>query len=274
MGPAHLRCRLNGRRTPSWSESLACLGQFECLCVVTVGQHTPCLGFVAPGPDFVVPSVFGEARGRSEACPCRVRLVQIDVNGGPEQRQPAPDDEQPLMFGQGLAAVEQAIHIAEVLADAAEQHVRRGLGIRDRQFVHDGLKARERLLAHVAHVHAAHQFERFEFVVFEGDSGVPGLDERRLGDRDLGRVQQVSQRGGIDAQQPCELRLLVGLRVVATGFPADDGRPINVHGFGERFLRVASGLARLCQLGTAYRHRVTSPPGTVHSSKAVRPAQG
>jgi hypothetical protein len=100
----------------------------------------------------------GQAGGGRQSGRRRRLLSEVDVQRGTEQRQPPADDEQPPMFGQGLAGVQQTIDIRQVSPDAAEQGGRRRLRVGDRQLVDDSFEPAQRLVADVTGCNPTSQF--------------------------------------------------------------------------------------------------------------------
>jgi hypothetical protein len=75
--------------------------------VVALGQDLPRLGFQAPGRDLSVPRLAGELGGGAQVRGSGVVAVQVDQGRGRQQRQPAADDQQAAVLGQGDPAVQQ-----------------------------------------------------------------------------------------------------------------------------------------------------------------------
>jgi hypothetical protein len=113
--PTLLSSGLNRRRTTGRSNRLCCPGQLQRLGIVALGQHPPSFGFKTPSVDFVVPGVPGQTGGSSKSSRSRRLLLEIDMDGGRQQRQPTAKHQQPAMFVECLTGIEQPIDVGKML---------------------------------------------------------------------------------------------------------------------------------------------------------------
>ena len=74
-----------------------------------------------------MPGLAGELGGGPQVRGSVMVAMQVDQGGGRQQREPAADDQQAAVPGQGGPGVQQRPDVPEVSADPAQQLTRRGV---------------------------------------------------------------------------------------------------------------------------------------------------
>ncbi|SCG56155.1 hypothetical protein GA0070560_11062 [Micromonospora halophytica] len=127
-----LSSRLNAGRAALRSDPLSLVGKIECPPIVTLSQHVPSPGFQTPCLNLRVLRVFGKITSGLQMCSRRMPLPQVDVNGGPQHRQPAASNQQPSPLSKRDPSIQQPPDIGEVPPHQRQQisrsHRRIGTG--------------------------------------------------------------------------------------------------------------------------------------------------